>query len=755
MIEDLTISINTITEGESEIDSLVGSLETLDATQDRVDPVTIDVDVNDVSAAMGEISSLTAAAEAADETIDIGVNDAETDLFGLDDDATIDLGVSGVSETMAQLRRVNTHVEELDGKTATLHTSIDDVTEAPSVFDLDDDTIELDVDVDGTDEAISDLTKIGALAHSLDGTDIDLGVTTDDIDFDDIIDAVSDGGIDTNDTDGGAVPDGDDSVAELFQPMSMEQLIEIRESLGEEFDPRGLLREDITLSELEQAEMDEALFTIPSDVEADRLIDRHERDVEGLEQFIDWNEVFGAIDEDGLEGVLSLDEDEFEQFIQFPTDESDLDQAFAMGDFFDTDQWGEFLFGDDDPFGDRDGGVIGMFSTLHMGQLWDAVAKLVPLLLVFVGALPAAITGVAALAAGAIAAAGALLAIGGLAVLGGALIMGDGNIQEGFTEILSVLKEQFLDAFIPLARMFDDLFFDALNMVGELFRSIAAQGDVLIQLKDDARALMNFIVDFIPAALRLAAQLAEAFMPLFAMFGEWLMMNFDDILRGMVGVFAKILPSALALIDALIAMLPIIIKISIGFFMVASLVVQFISVIFQLIGLLGPFGTLLGFIIGLLIAFASITSLLATLYGLLTPRIAMAILSLYEYATAAWAAMVAEYGLAAAALAAALAVGVLLALLTFGLAPILASLGGLFGGLAGDIDNATKSLNKFSKARGGFGMGGGSYSGLPAGSVSVYDDNSKTVYNSTGETRDKQRRNQRRQSYRQRIFAPY
>lgn len=724
-IEDLTIEIGTTVTGEDDIDSLIGSLESLDAAESDVDPVSIDVEVEDDAQAIADIASITTAAEAADQTItiDTDIDDDALDALTLPDDENVTLGVetevTGADEVITELTTI-----------------------AGLVKTLDESSINLDVDI----EEVAD--KLGI--ETPDGG-VDLGNVT------------PDGGTDGGTADGGAVPDGDDSVDERFQPMNVDQLIELREALGERFDPRGMVREDITLEELRSGMMEESPFTIPSEMDADRLFGR-DRDIEGIEEFFDWNEVFEQMEAEGVESLLNMGEnigdktflrtDDHNRFTTFPADEEPRNTPNSLQDLLDRETMATWVFGQRDPFTGKRQGVLNKFGSLHMEKVWDAFAKLLPVLLVFVGALPAAITGIVALGAAALGAAAGLAALGGLTVLSGAFMMGDGNIAKGLQELRTVIKDQFLTAFVPLFGSFDDLFRDAISGLGDFFDALAARGDVLTQLKDDARALGGLVIDFVPSALAMLVRMGEAFMPIFAMFGEWASMNFDNFLRGLVNVFNRILPFALMMIDAFLRMLPVIIDLSMGFFFASSIIIQFISSLLQLFNVLGPLGTFLATIIGLLVAFASITAMLHGLWTVLSALLGGTVVArLASFVAAQWAAFAANNAFAASALKAAASAAILLGVLTFGIIPALSALGGAFGFLSSDIDKATKSLDQFSSVRSGMGLESGSYGGLSPGSVSVYNDNSKNVYNGSDE--DSQRRMARKNNFRQNMFAPY
>lgn len=585
----------------------------------------------------------------------------------------------------------DSELDSLAGKLETIDTLEDKV-----------DPIDIAVNISGDEEALAELGALETVANDID--DVDIGV-------------------------------GGDTA------LSTEQVGGIRDDLGDEFDPRGLLRKDLTVEELRTGDMDGPMFETPSKADSDRLI-FDETNLQGIENLIDWGSVGDVLDEEGVGGLTGRSDSD--QFTDFPGRDSDRDLMDML------------LGGRHGIRGERRGGMLRPFSGLQMSQFYNALAQLLPLLFVFIGALPAAIVAIGGLATAALGAAGALAAIGGLGALGFAAIHGDGDLAAGMEELLTTIKQDFLNAFLPLADRFDDVFSDALDGLGELFDAIAAQGDVLVQFKDEARAFGGFIMDFLPTAISLMVQFGDAFSPIFGMFGDWLNMNFDDILGGLADVFSRSLPSLLRFIDAFIAFLPFLIDLSIGFLIASSYVMQFFGAIGNLLGALGPVGTGLGVITGLLLAVGSIVGIVTTLMGLFAGVLTGGVIG------ALYSAITALYAYLTGTIAATLGTSQLIASLTVLSGGLLLLIGALgvaawgFSQMSSNIDDATKSLDQFSSARDGFGGGvGGSHtSGLSEGTMSVYQDNSKTVYNGSGGDREKNRRENRRNNYRKKMFSP-
>lgn len=237
---------------------------------------------------------------------------------------------------------------------------------------------------------------------------------------------------------------------------------------------------------------------------------------------------------------------------------------------------------------------------LRMSDLHNALAKLVPLILTFIGALPALIGALVALGAAAISAAGALAAIGAIGFLGAAAARGGrGGLMEGATQILRELQQDFLDAFLPLAERLQPVFERALDGLDRLFQEIANRGDSLVALTDVAEGFGDFVMQWLPDALRNMALMAEAFAPLFGQLGAFL--NSFSILQALSGFMADVLPSFLAFLDILIDIVPSIFRLSIGFLDVVSVVLRAIEIFGDFVGMLGLSNEAIGILVASLL----------------------------------------------------------------------------------------------------------------------------------------------------------
>jgi len=357
----------------------------------------------------------------------------------------------------------------------------------------------------------------------------------------------------------------------------------------------------------------------------------------------------------------------------------------------------------------------------------------VPLLLVFIGVIPAAITAMVGLAAAAVAAAASLAAMAGLGALGVGLAGGEFDMQR-LTEVWNQIQSNFIDAFAPLAERLQPLFMDAIDGLGRFFQAIANQGDALMALTDEARAFGGFLMDFVPGALRTLAGLVEALSPLFAAFGNWLDQNFNNIVRDLASLTAQAAPAIAQLIIKLGQAVPWLVEMSIGFTMVANVIVDVLGLLNLLLNVLGINARVFGLVTASVLALASaialtnlfmssfigtaligaITSMYRfaiatatasstmTLFGSTT--IASAIGALVSFVASLITSGAALLGFSVSAYTATAAAAAFLTVVTLGAGAAIIGLAlsasTAFLGLAGNIDSATQSLKDFDRVSG-------------------------------------------------------
>lgn len=364
-------------------------------------------------------------------------------------------------------------------------------------------------------------------------------------------------------------------------------------------------------------------------------------------------------------------------------------------------------FGDDD--GRMFGGLRRAFSglsdridnvDLRMTDLHNMLARLVPLLLTFIGAIPAAITAIYGLAAAGVAAATALAAIGGFGALGVALV--DGQFQmDRLSEIGNRLQNSFIEAFAPLAEQLEPLFIDAVDGLERLFMAIASQGDVLLEFTDDARAFGSFVLEFIPEALRAVGALADSFSNVFSNIGMFLQQNFTDGVRTLVQVTQDALPTIANMVILIGRAVPAIIEMSVGFARVVNIVIQTVGAISQLFGLIGIGPQRFGLLTAAILTSVSAMLLLRSSLIQFAVRAALSAISSVAQLITSYTALTASTTAATVATyALATAIVTLIGVVTLGVG--IAVLGGIiggiadqFGGLKSEINGTTEALREF------------------------------------------------------------
>lgn len=391
-------------------------------------------------------------------------------------------------------------------------------------------------------------------------------------------------------------------------------------------------------------------------------------------------------------------------------------------------------------------------TNINMADMHNVLARLVPILLVFIGAIPAAVAAIYTLAAAAATAAAALVAMAAFGAIGFALEDGEFNMQN-LSDAFEQVRRDFLDAFGPLAERLQPLFEDGLAGLERFFDAVADEGDALMALTDEARAFGGFVIDFVPEALRTLAALVASLSHVFAGMGESLDQNFTSFVRDMVNVTAQVVPVLADFANTLGRALPAIIEMSLGFLMVADAALNFLGFLARLVSLLGISPAVLGVVTASLLALISAFALGSTVVGsFFVTSLINSVKSLYMVAVAANAANVsllrmgklaaivaiggiynvfysaltaipALLGMSGAAYTAASALAALLTIATLGagiaIVGMALSAASGFMNLAGSIDSATRSLKDFRSVQSG--MGGSGFDGSGSGNPYGYD----------------------------------
>jgi hypothetical protein len=355
---------------------------------------------------------------------------------------------------------------------------------------------------------------------------------------------------------------------------------------------------------------------------------------------------------------------------------------------------------------------------IRMSDLHNLLATLVPLMVVFIGALPAVITAIYGLAAAAVTAAGAMAALAGFGALGVGLE--DGQFQmENLSEVVDEVRNDFIDAFAPLAERLEPLFRDAIDALDPFFQSIANTGDALMELTDEARAFGAFIMDFVPGALTALAGLVEALSPILADIGQAINENFGTFVQQLVFWTKQAVPVVASLVQTIIKALPTIIDLGIQFAIIANAVLNVVGLLWQLLTLNGMLAEGMGLLIGaILVAITAFSLLNKVMVGFVGTAIKSAIVSLYQFIGSLISGSAAAGTFSASVFSATGALAAFMTLATLGAATVLVgmalSAASGFLGLADSVDQATSSLREFdrvsSRASGG---GVNPYSGDP------------------------------------------
>lgn len=370
---------------------------------------------------------------------------------------------------------------------------------------------------------------------------------------------------------------------------------------------------------------------------------------------------------------------------------------------------------------------------LRMSDMHNAMATLIPALLVFIGIIPTAVAALATLATAAVTAAGALLGVAGLGLMGAAGDGGKPSMQEMQDELMKIM-DSFWEAFAPLAERLAPVFEDGLDGLEKFFEAIAQEGDALMTLVDDLEDFGGFVMDFFPQMLRVLSGVVEAMGPIFGAIGDFLKENFEPIMRDLVRITLEAAPALGKLAIQMGQMAMFLAELGVGFARVASMALSVLGVVGNLLGIFGITNEQLGVLIGSLLLFATTLALANTrLVQFALKGIMLAIIGIYNFwvgllaadsaltylagttiisAISSFASFVVSVlfgsksllALASSAFTATGAVAALMTVLTLGAAVALVgvamSIAGSFMSMAGSIDSATSSLKDFNRVAG-------------------------------------------------------
>jgi hypothetical protein len=378
-----------------------------------------------------------------------------------------------------------------------------------------------------------------------------------------------------------------------------------------------------------------------------------------------------------------------------------------------------------------------------MGHFHQMIASVIPILGVFVGALPAAIVGVGALATAALGAAAALGGIAGLGAVGMMLTREGGLSTDSLMQRLREVGDSYLEAFAPLARSLAPVMESAIASVERMSGPLADASAGLLAFRDEFQGVTAFITGALPSFTNELLAFSHAAAPLVA-----------DVVGAISGVdffgfFAQELASAWpALVmmgQAITQILPAIVHLSQGFLVVAAVLTGVVGMVSMLANQFPMLTTAIGAVIGALVILISVT----TLYTIATNGLVSASLTAAKSLLWTTGAYIRQAGAAIVGAVANMTFAQSLALVASTMLigiPLAAMLAEKFGDLAGNISNARKELDKFANSKnamnGDIPVGGSSATG---GAANPYIDNSTTVINAGD--RDSAARQQYSSSY--------
>lgn len=365
-----------------------------------------------------------------------------------------------------------------------------------------------------------------------------------------------------------------------------------------------------------------------------------------------------------------------------------------------------------------------------MSKFYRVFAALIPLVGVFVGALPAAITGVIALGTAALGAAGALAGIGALGAAGYSLQQSGELSMEPITERLGEVTDAFAEAFGPLARKFAPVFEEALLSIEQMAGPLAQASSGLLAFRDEFEGMFNFLEGAIPSAVSGILSFTEAAMPIID--GIINTIIEADILGFLSNQLAEALPQLVSLASTIANLIPAIVHLSQGFLVVAQVIGIMLSPLITMINTFPVLGKVLGLVIG---SFLTLVSLIS-LHNVLMSGASLAVLNYAKVAgsylvaglIAAYEAMLTYTGSTVAATVATAALTVAVATLVGVLTLGVGALASHFFGLGKNIKGARKELERFNQTGTALGSNSfGSPSGVGPNGQSAYHDNSTTI----------------------------
>jgi hypothetical protein len=363
---------------------------------------------------------------------------------------------------------------------------------------------------------------------------------------------------------------------------------------------------------------------------------------------------------------------------------------------------------------------------LSIRALHVAYAALIPLVINFIGAIPAALAGLVAIGTAAI---GAAAALGGIAALGlaGISLQQEGELSlAAIQEALTPIADSIATAFAPLAQTFVPTIERGIQSIAGMMGPLASASSLLLEMRENFQAGLDYFTSAVPSFTRELLSFTQAMMPVLSSIGTFLAET--DFFGGLADQTTRALPSLVRLGDAVIPLVNAVLNLSQGFLVVASRILWAAQGITVLLGRFDAFGMIVGAVIGLFFALSGLIGLFNVLVTGATGVVlgwAKALLGPFAAGMQAAILQITGYNIS---MATALALtAALVSVLTFFLAPVIVGLADKFDILGGNIADARKELERFGATAPGMRGVGPTGETTFGNGGNVYRDNSTTV----------------------------
>lgn len=251
-----------------------------------------------------------------------------------------------------------------------------------------------------------------------------------------------------------------------------------------------------------------------------------------------------------------------------------------------------------------------------MSDMHNALAKVIPLLVTMILALPALLTGLIALGVAALAAAGALATIGALGFLAIASMGGGKPSMERMQEVMLDIIDAIWRGIEPVVRRFEGFGGQMLDGIERFVVQFAQTvGPSLVALTDDARNFGRWFTEYIPNAFRNLSAMAEAFAPVFAEIADWLMDT--SITRALTAVFYDMIGSLRVLSALIVDMLPGFIALSVGFLEATNIALILLNALGNLAEMIGLDAEVIGLLVGSALVLITTLSVLSAVMNII------------------------------------------------------------------------------------------------------------------------------------------